>query len=106
MESPRVLVAGVGNIFLGDDGFGVEVAWKLSRRPWPGEVRVVDFGIRGFDLALTLLDDFEAVILVDATRRGGPPGTLYLLEPDVGAAPAPAQAPPTIDEPIRISHRL
>jgi hydrogenase maturation protease len=97
MERPRVLVAGIGNVFLGDDAFGVEVARRLARREWPSEVRVADFGIRGLDLAFALLDDFDVVLLVDATRRGGPPGTLYVLEPRVGAAPALTDAPRTID---------
>jgi hydrogenase maturation protease len=78
---PRVLVAGIGNIFFGDDGFGVEVAQRLLRRPVRDGVTVRDFGIRGFDLTCALLGDFDAAILVDATRRGGPPGTLYVLEP-------------------------
>jgi hydrogenase maturation protease len=78
----RVLVAGVGNIFLGDDAFGVEVARRLIGRPQPDGVRVVDFGIRGFDLAYALMDGPDLAILVDATPRGGPPGTLYVLEPD------------------------
>jgi hydrogenase maturation protease len=73
-----ILVAGIGNVFLGDDGFGVEVARRLSGR-LPG-ARVVDFGIRGFDLAMALLEPHELVILVDAVRRGGAPGTLYVLE--------------------------
>jgi hydrogenase maturation protease len=85
MSRPRVLIAGVGNIFLGDDAFGVEVAQRLARRPLPEDVRVVDFGIRGLDLAYTLLEPYEAVVLVDATPRGGAPGTLYVLEPEVGA---------------------
>jgi hydrogenase maturation protease len=80
---PRILVAGVGNIFLGDDAFGVEVAQRLMARPQPEGVRVVDFGIRGLDLAYTLLDGYEAVVLVDAAPRGGTPGTLYVLEPDM-----------------------
>jgi hydrogenase maturation protease len=80
---PRILVAGVGNIFLGDDAFGVEVAQRLMARPQPEGVRVVDFGIRGLDLAYTLLDGYEAVVLVDAAPRGGTPGTLYVLEPDL-----------------------
>jgi hydrogenase maturation protease len=87
VTSPRILVAGVGNVFLGDDGFGVEVAQRLARRTLPAEVRVVDFGVRGFDLAYALLEGYELVILVDTTRRGGAPGTVYLLEPapaDVG----------------------
>jgi hydrogenase maturation protease len=81
----RILIACVGNIFLGDDAFGVEVARSLSLRTLPEDVRVVDFGIRGLDLTYALLDDYEAVILVDATPRGGPPGTLYVIEPDVNS---------------------
>jgi hydrogenase maturation protease len=87
---PRVLIAGVGNIFLGDDAFGVEVAQRLARRPLPDGVRVVDFGIRGLDLAYALLDGFDAVILVDAVPRGEPPGTLYVLEPDLEQASEPS----------------
>jgi len=76
----RILVAGIGNIFLGDDAFGVEVARLLESRQLPPEVRVHDFGIRSFDLAYALLDDWEAVILVDAVSRGDAPGTLYTME--------------------------
>jgi hydrogenase maturation protease len=79
----RILIACIGNIFLGDDGFGVEVAQRLMNRKYPEGVQVVDFGIRGIELAYTLLDDYEALVLVDAVARGGPPGTLYLMEPDV-----------------------
>ena len=82
---PRILVAGVGNIFLGDDGFGVEVAQRLLERPFADGVRVVDFGIRGFDLAYALMDDYDAVVLIDALPRGGVPGTLYTIEPDLSA---------------------
>ena len=82
MTPPRILVAGVGNIFLGDDAFGVEVVRRLAERTLPEGVRVVDFGIRGFDLTYALLDGYEAAILVDATQRGGPPGTLYVIEPE------------------------
>jgi hydrogenase maturation protease len=81
MKRPRILVAGIGNIFFGDDAFGVEVAQRLLRRELPEEVRVVDFGIRGLDLTYALLDGYETVILVDAAPRGGRPGTLYVLEP-------------------------
>jgi hydrogenase maturation protease len=81
----RILIAGIGNIFLGDDGFGVEVAQRLLNRTYPQGVQVCDFGIRGVDLAYTLLDDFDTLILVDATPRGGEPGTLYLIEPDLSA---------------------
>src|ERR1700730_5226028 len=78
-----ILVAGIGNIFLGDDAFGCEVAKRLSGRTWPDNVTVVDFGIRGFDLAYALLDDYDVTIFVDAAPRGEEPGTLYTIEPDV-----------------------
>ncbi len=91
MDHPRILVAGVGNIFLGDDAFGVEVVQRLARRPLPPEVRVVDFGIRGLDLTYALLDGYELVLLVDAAPRGESLGTLYVLEPEV-AATAPGGA--------------
>src|SRR5262249_6920364 len=80
---PRILVAGIGNIFMGDDAFGVEVVRSLSRRPLPSEVRLVDFGIRGLDLAYALVEGYDLTILIDATMRGGAPGTLYTLEPDI-----------------------
>jgi len=82
MNRPRILVAGIGNIFLGDDAFGVEVAQRLAQRLLPSEVRVVDFGIRGLDLTYALLEGYETVIFVDATPRGGQTGSLYLLELD------------------------
>jgi hydrogenase maturation protease len=88
MNGPRILVAGVGNIFLGDDAFGVEVIQRLARRDLPAEVRVVDFGIRGLALAYALLDGYDAVVFVDAVPRGGAPGTLYVLELDGAAPPA------------------
>jgi hydrogenase maturation protease len=79
----RILVAGIGNIFLGDDGFGVEVVRRLAERGLREGVRVVDFGIRGMDLAYALLDEYDAVIFVDTAQRGGNPGTLYLIEPQL-----------------------
>jgi hydrogenase maturation protease len=82
-QKPRVLVAGIGNIFLGDDGFGVEVARRLLRRPRFGAVRVVDFGIRGLDLAYALQDGYENMILVDAFPHGQMPGTVSIVEPDL-----------------------
>lgn len=85
-ESPSVLIAGIGNIFLGDDAFGVEVAQRLAGRKLPERVKVVDFGIRGFDLAYALLDRFDVTILVDACPRGGAPGTLYVIEPDLNVS--------------------
>ncbi|GLV55218.1 peptidase M52 [Dictyobacter sp. S3.2.2.5] len=78
----KILVAGIGNIFFGDDGFGVEVAQRLLARQNPANITVVDFGIRGLDLAYTLLEDYDELILVDAVPRGGQPGTLYLIEPN------------------------
>lgn len=80
MTEPRILVAGVGNIFLGDDGFGVEVVRRMAGRPLPAGVRAADFGIRGLDLTYALLEPFDLVVLVDAVRRGERPGTLYLME--------------------------
>ncbi|MDQ6665291.1 MAG: hydrogenase maturation protease [Acidobacteriota bacterium] len=80
---PGILVAGIGNIFLGDDGFGCEVIRRLLRREWPSGVRIIDFGIRGFDLTYALLDEPETVILVDAAPRGGEPGTVYAIEPEL-----------------------
>jgi hydrogenase maturation protease len=83
MSRERVLVAGIGNIFLGDDGFGVEVARRLAGRELPEGVEVADFGIRAMDLAYALQDDYALVILIDALPRGGEPGTVYLLEPEI-----------------------
>ena len=70
----RILVAGIGNIFFGDDAFGCEVARQLALRPLPEGVRVTDFGIRSYDLAYAIMDGYEATILVDATPQGGEPG--------------------------------
>lgn len=81
--SKRVLIAGVGNVFLGDDAFGVEVVKRLAGRALPEGVEVVDFGIRGMDLAYALQDDYELVVFVDATPRGEEPGTVYLIEPEI-----------------------
>jgi hydrogenase maturation protease len=89
------LVAGLGNIFHGDDGFGVEVAEALLRQDWPDDVHVEDFGIRGIHLAYQLLDPYELVVIVDAVSRGGEPGSLYVIDhqpdeqrPAFGAADA------------------
>src|SRR5215831_12921247 len=81
--SGDVLVAGIGNIFLGDDAFGVEVVNRLMQRPLPGNVCAVDYGIRSFDLAYALMEDWELVVLVDALPQGGEPGTLYVFEPEM-----------------------
>jgi hydrogenase maturation protease len=79
----RVLVAGIGNVFLGDDGFGVALAGRLAKRSLPPGVEVVDFGIRGMDLALAMQAGYEAVVLLDATPCGERPGTLYVIEPEL-----------------------
>ncbi|MFI0720608.1 hydrogenase maturation protease [Streptomyces sp. NPDC021224] len=76
----RTLVAGVGNIFLGDDAFGVETVRRLPRAGLPAGVEVLDAGVRGVDLAYRLLDGYDTFVLVDATARGGAPGTLYVLD--------------------------
>jgi hydrogenase maturation protease len=80
--APSILVAGIGNVFLGDDGFGVALADRLARLELPAGVKVVDFGIRGMDLAFAMQDGYDAVVLLDATPRGEPPGTLYVIEAD------------------------
>ncbi|MGI9074007.1 MAG: hydrogenase maturation protease [Bryobacteraceae bacterium] len=85
-EEPTILLAGIGNIFLGDDGFGVEVAQRLAAEEFPKSVRVRDFGIRGYDLTYALLEPYELVILIDACPRGQKPGTVYVLEPELNDA--------------------
>jgi hydrogenase maturation protease len=94
-----ILVAGIGNIFQGDDAFGVEVAQRLLRGPLPPDVKVVDFGIRGVDLTYALMDGHETVVLIDAAARGEPPGTLSLIECD-----RPATTP--LDAPVVSAHDL
>jgi hydrogenase maturation protease len=81
-----VLVAGIGNIFLSDDGFGVEVAGRLAAQSFPPGVRVADFGIRGVHLAYELLDGYDALVLIDAVAMGDAPGTLAVIEPEAGAS--------------------
>jgi hydrogenase maturation protease len=76
----RVLVAGVGNMFLGDDGFGPAAARRLAGEPLPDGVRVVDYGIRGMHLAYDLLDGYDLLVLLDAVPRGGEPGDIVVLE--------------------------
>jgi hydrogenase maturation protease len=78
------LVAGIGNIFLGDDGFGVEVAARLAEAGLPDWVRVADYGISGMHLAYDLAEGYETAVLVDAAPRGGEPGTVYVLEVEPG----------------------
>jgi len=98
----RILVAGIGNIFLGDDAFGVEVVRRLAGCSLPEGVRVVDFGIRGLDLAYALMEDYAAVILVDASPRGRAPGTLYEIEPDEPVNGATAAVDPHAAAPHQV----
>lgn len=92
-EPPRILIAGVGNIFFGDDGFGVEVAARLQTRDLPRGVQAIDFGIRSYDLAYALTSGrYAAAILVDAAARGGAPGDIYVLSPALEDAAIPAAA--------------
>jgi hydrogenase maturation protease len=78
----RILIAGIGNVLLGDDGFGAEVVRRLAKKGLPGEVRLMDCGNRAFDLAFEMLHPHDAVLLVDLVQRGGAPGTLYLMKID------------------------
>ena len=90
----RILVAGIGNIFLGDDAFGCEVAQRMTKRQLPHDVVVKDFGIRSYDLAYALMEEWELVILVDALPQDGQPGTVYTFEPEL---PANGEVPPSLD---------
>ena len=90
----RMLVAGVGNIFLGDDGFGVEVARRLATEDLPEWVRVADYGISGMHLAYDLANGYETTILIDATSRGDDPGTVYVIELDHSQPPGVAADSP------------
>jgi hydrogenase maturation protease len=93
----RMLIAGVGNIFLGDDGFGVEVASRLADAGLPSWVRVADYGISGMHLAYDLAEGFETTILVDASPRGERPGTVYVMEVDTGRDHATDAGFPALD---------
>lgn len=88
----KVLVAGVGNIFLGDDAFGAEVISRLQKQSLPEHVTVADFGIRSYDLAYALMENWDLVVLVDALPQGGAPGTLYIFEPELSGESEPNAA--------------
>jgi hydrogenase maturation protease len=100
----KILIAGIGNIFNGDDAFGCEVIQRLEPGAFPENVTVADYGIRSYDLAYALTDGYDAVILIDAAARGGDPGTVYLLELDArglgeleqGAADAHSMSPVSV----------
>ncbi|MFE2560273.1 hydrogenase maturation protease [Streptomyces sp. NPDC059352] len=96
-DTARTLVAGIGNVFLGDDGFGVETVRGLPREQLPPDVDVVDVGIRGVHLAYQLLDGWDTLVLVDVTARGGEPGTLYLIDASEPADRATTEQPPPLD---------
>jgi hydrogenase maturation protease len=107
---PRALVAGLGNIFLGDDGFGVEVARRLLERRLPERATVADFGIRGVHLAYELLaGEYDTLILVDALSHGAVPGTVSIMTPDLdgdfagGAVDAHDLHPAAV---LQLLHRL
>jgi hydrogenase maturation protease len=95
----HTLVAGIGNVFLGDDGFGVAVVDRLSRGELPAGVTVADFGIRGMDLVYALAG-YAVAILVDAVPRGQAPGTVYVIEPELD------ELEPTVDthgmDPVKV----
>lgn len=98
MLTGRTLIAGVGNIFQGDDAFGVEVVRMLTQRPLPDGVEVADFGIRGVHLVYELLNGCDLFVLVDAAQRGYEPGTVTVLEVD------PAEFAPGV--PVMDAHDL
>jgi hydrogenase maturation protease len=98
----RILVAGLGNIFEGDDGFGVAVVQRLAAQTWPDGVEIRDFGIRGVHLAYQLLDPYDLVIIIDAVQRGAEPGTLFVIE----HAPDPDAPPPAEDAAMMDAHDL
>ena len=93
MSPPRILIAGIGNIFLGDDAFGVEVVRRLAAGPLSAGVVAIDFGIRGFDLASAIVGGYDAVILIDAAPRGRPAGTVYVIDVDLETLRALATGP-------------
>jgi hydrogenase maturation protease len=95
MSSRRTVVAGVGNVFLGDDGFGVEVVRYLAGTPLPDGTELLDVGVRAVHLAYELMAGCDLLILVDASARGQPPGTVSVL--DVEGVDAVATAPPVLD---------
>ena len=98
--STSALIAGIGNIFLGDDGFGPEVIRRVRAHPLPPGITAIDYGIRGLHLSYDLLQPLELLIIVDALMRPGqPPGTLFALEPDLASLPGGDQSPHGMDLP-------
>jgi hydrogenase maturation protease len=105
----RMLIAGVGNIFLGDDGFGVEVARRLAAFELPDWVCVADYGISGMHLAYDMAEGYETTIVIDASPRGGEPGTVYVIEVDTAApraVPQRGSPPPAGESPLLDAHGM
>lgn len=106
----RLLIAGIGNIFLSDDGFGPEVLGHFRGRPVPDGVEVTDYGIRGVHLAYRLLDGVDTLVFVDAAPHGKAPGTVTLLAVDPAEIPAAESAAPPVDahgmEPVSVLRML
>jgi hydrogenase maturation protease len=98
----RVLVAGIGNVFMADDGFGVAVSQRLAQRPQPDGVDVIDFGIRGMDLVFALGEGYDAAIFVDAVPRGEAPGTLFVIEPDLAEPDGPVMLDAHGMDPVKV----
>ena len=98
----RVLVAGIGNVFMADDGFGVAVAARLSERELPRGVDVVDFGIRGMDLVFALGEGYDVALFVDAVPRGEEPGTLFVIEPELKQPDEPVMLDAHGMDPVKV----
>ncbi|GAC1318646.1 MAG: hydrogenase maturation protease [Thermoleophilaceae bacterium] len=98
----RVLVAGIGNIFFADDGFGVAVARELQGRELPRGVDVIDFGIRGMDLVFALGEGYDVALFVDAVPRGEKPGTVFLLEPQLEETDEPVMLDAHGMDPVKV----
>jgi hydrogenase maturation protease len=98
----RILVAGIGNVFMADDGFGVAVAEKLGASELPPGVDVVDFGIRGMDLVFALGEGYDAAVFIDAVPRGEPPGTLFVIEPQLGELEGPVTLDAHGMDPVKV----
>ena len=87
-ELRSILIAGVGNAWLRDDGFGGEVARRLTERPLPAGVDVMDAGTGGLDLAYEVMRGYDALVILDVSKQGGEPGTLYVMAPDEESVPS------------------
>lgn len=102
LPGTRVLVAGIGNVFMADDGFGVAVARRLHARELPAGVDVVEFGIRGMDLVFALGEGYDVALFVDAVPRGEPPGTLFVIEPELDSSDAPVMLDAHGMDPVKV----